>query len=378
MNVLINLAPLKAGGGQNVGLNLLSGLETLSDPEVSLYFYVSAGSAIGAAVKEKYADRVIEGPHNTTKRVMFERTGLGKYLRENKIDIIYSCFGYACVSRKYRQVCGMAESNIMYPEIDFWKEYRGIRKLGKNVIDAYRKWGYKRADALVFENEAMYKRASQIFGKDKKATYIKPSINVSDTEGQFEFEKRHEDSYVGLFLCGWQLNKNIMCIPELIDEMRKAGRHFEIIITVDENDNNEIAQAFKNKLRSMAVEECVHMVGRVDKNDLSALYDKVDFVFLLSRLESFSNNIIEAWHYRKPLVISDQEWAHGICRDAALYVDRDDPVRIVEKLLECIDGGRAGDYVAKGVAEYRSYPSIEERTRQEMRYVKEIAETTEV
>ena len=245
MNILINLAPLKAGGGQNVGMNLLSGLENLKDPDVSLFFYVSTASMIGNIVKEKYIDRVIEGPHNTIKRVLFERTKLGEFLEKNKIDIIYSCFGYAYVNKKYKQVCGMAESNIMFPEIDFWKEYSGIKKLGKDAIDTYRKWGYKRADALIFENEAMYKRTSKIFGSAKRSTYIKPSINVFDTDGEFVFDKKQEDSLVGLFLCGWQLNKNIMCIPELINKMNDLGRPIEIIITVNENDVNRVASTVK-------------------------------------------------------------------------------------------------------------------------------------
>ena len=378
MNILINLAPLKAGGGQNVGMNLLSGLENLKDPDVSLFFYVSTASMIGNIVKEKYIDRVIEGPHNTIKRVLFERTKLGEFLEKNKIDIIYSCFGYAYVNKKYKQVCGMAESNIMFPEIDFWKEYSGIKKLGKDAIDTYRKWGYKRADALIFENEAMYKRTSKIFGSAKRSTYIKPSINVFDTDGEFVFDKKQEDSLVGLFLCGWQLNKNIMCIPELINKMNDLGRPIEIIITVNENDVNRVALEFKKRIDALKVNDFVHMVGRIDKRNLSALYSKVDFVFLLSRLESFSNNIIEAWYYQRPLVISDQEWAHGICKDAAIYVDRENPGAIADTIIASIENGAVNEVVQKGLDEYKTYPSIQERTRQELSYVKEIFATSQI
>lgn len=378
INILINLAPLKAGGGQNVGLNLLAGLEMIEDKNIALFYYVSSGSLIGEKVKKQFPEKTIEGPHNTVKRVLFERIELGKYLKKKKIDVIYSCFGYAFVSRKYKQVCGMAESNIMFPEIDFWKEYTGLKRLIKNCIDVYRKWGYKRADALIFENEAMYKRTKQIFGSEKRATYIKPSISLSVNTGNFSFDRIYKDSLVGLFLCGWQLNKNIMCIPSLISEAEKLGKHFEIIITVNESDESSIARAFKMKLEELNVKKSVHMVGRVERKNLSALYEKIDFVFLLSRLESFSNNIIEAWYYQKPLVISDEEWAQGICKNAAIYVNRDNPADIAKSIIESIENNIVKGIIQKGIEEYKTYPSIQERTRQEISYVKDIYETTQV
>ena len=83
MKVLINLAPLKAGGGQNVGMNLISGLQNLNSPDTILYFYVSANSLISDKVKQIYSERIIEGPHNTVNRILFERTHLEKYILKN-------------------------------------------------------------------------------------------------------------------------------------------------------------------------------------------------------------------------------------------------------------------------------------------------------
>lgn len=377
MNILINLAPLKAGGGQNVGLNLLSGLQELDDTEVTLFYYVSAKTIISEKIKHLYPNQFIEGPHNTVKRVLFERTKLRRFIARNNIDIVYSCFGYAWVGKRTKQVCGMAESNIMFPEINFWKEYTGFKRFIKDAVDAYRKWGYLQAEALVFENEAMYKRNEMIFGKGKKATFIRPSIAISDEgNGGFRLEKYYEDSKVGLFLCGWQLNKNIMIIPDLVRLMKDLGVHFEIIITVGHDDANPIATQFKNRLNNLQVSDYVHMVGKVDRKNLSALYRKIDYVFLLSRLESFSNNIIESWYFEKPLIISDAEWARGICKDAAVYVDRDDPKEIVKKIIEAEKSGDINKVVLQGIEECRTYPSIQERTRQEICYVKKIAKET--
>ena len=167
-----------------------------------------------------------------------------------------------------------------------------------------------------------------------------------------------------------------MIIPDLIQVMREQGKKLEVVITVSQEDTNPIAIQFKEKLNKMQVSEYVHMVGRVDRKDLSALYRNVDYVFLLSRLESFSNNIIEAWYFRKPLVISDEEWAHGICKDAAIYVDRDNPYKIANEIISANKSGYYKDVINRGEEEYKSYPSINERTGQELEYVKQIAKET--
>ena len=98
-------------------------------------------------------------------------------------------------------------------------------------------------------------------------------------------------------------------------------------------------------------------------------------VMLLSKLESFSNNIIEAWHFKRNLVIADEPWARSICENAALYVDRDDPYNIVESIatLEA-NQERKNFLISAGVDKLEEFPSIEQKIQEEINFLRDTCE----
>ena len=61
----------------------------------------------------------------------------------------------------------------------------------------------------------------------KNSVYIKPSITTFTDEKQTSKLKiLNMDCKKGLFLCGWQLNKNIMLIPEIALNLKNKNFPF--------------------------------------------------------------------------------------------------------------------------------------------------------
>jgi hypothetical protein len=85
--------------------------------------------------------------------------------------------------------------------------------------------------------------------------------------------------------------------------------------------------------RSMGVADNIILFSAVAPNEVPELIKKSDALALFSLLESFSNNIIESWYFEKPLFISDEEWSRSICNDAVIYVDRNSPFSIAQKII---------------------------------------------
>jgi glycosyltransferase involved in cell wall biosynthesis len=372
LTILINFSTLKGGGGQNVALNFLYAVDSCRFEGVEFYYLAAKDSEVHRCLKQDKAKNYIVVPRNPLLRILYEVFTGWYFLTKLKIDIVYSYFGYAWFPKSWPQITGSADSNLYFPEIDFWSGYQGLGRLKRRIVDFYRVCGIKRSNAVIFENEALEERGRQLYGLGHTKT-IKPSIYFNDKKLEFRLPADcMKGSKSGLFLCGWHLNKNIMLIPELAAEMRKRNHHFRFFLTAPPDGSSEHRE-FSKLISKHKAGDMVFITGPVLKDELESLYNQIDFVFLLSKLESFSNNIIEAWLFGKPLIISDEIWAHSICQEAAVYVNRDSVMDIAEKLCNLLDSNdSSNEMVKRGKDMLQQYPTIQDRMSEEIDYVRHV------
>lgn len=369
LNVLINFSTLKKGGGLNVSMNFLHAFQNVPCP-FNLYFMVADGSPQLELLTRMGNQNFVVVPANPIKRILWESLLGWRWLQRHQIDLVYSYFGYAFFLGKVKQVTGSADSNLYFPEIDFWQGYRGLQRLKKSLVDAYRLYCVKKADGVVYENEAMLLRAQKLFGLSR-VVYIKPSIKMlSHQQGSRKFE--FGSGLVALFLCDWHTNKNVVLIPELLKTA--ADRGFELKIAISAKfDGSALSNDVAKRVVELGVSDRLYTLGAIEKENLANLYNKVDAVMLLSKLESFSNNIIEAWAYNRPLVVADEEWSRALCDQAALYVARNDPEQIVDTLMTLSNNAELKQALSQQAQfELHSYPTVEQRIEQEYKFLLEV------
>ncbi|PZV81473.1 glycosyltransferase involved in cell wall biosynthesis [Algoriphagus aquaeductus] len=373
MKILINLATLKNGGGQNVGLNFVKCLIIEHYDLSEFLFVVSSGSLIEEELSKcRYID-IISVSKNPLKRMAFELFRGKKIIKKYNIDIIYTLFGLGLYPKCCLQVSGSADSNIFFPDINFWEGYTGFSRIKKIIVDKYRIYALRRAHSIIFENELILEKAIELFQLEN-VFFSKPSINPDFPCDPLEFPFISSEFKIGLFFCSWQKNKNYMLIPEILHEFKNRGIKFHIVITAPKSDLKSYNE-FILKINSFNVSDLVTVLGPVKKTQIKALYEKADYVFLLSKLESFSNNIIESWFFKKVLVISDEKWANAICKEGALYVDRDNPLDIVEKIQSLERSSKQkSSIIAKGNQILKTYPSIKEKVELELKYIRSLHE----
>lgn len=357
-------------------MNFLHSFKKMKIYDDRIFFFVAKNSEPHQYLDKIHYPHFLVVPRNPLKRILFEVFRSNNYLKDNKIHIIYSYFGVGLYNKQIPQVSGSADSNLYFPEIDFWSDYRGIPRIIKWVIDMYRISGVKRAHAVVFENKALEIRAQKLF-KLKKTALIKPSINFEFDSKNYSFPANVPESVPkGLFLCGWHPNKNFLIIPGIASELQRRGVPFHFIITAP-LDNSLMQKKFEELILKYNVQDMISVVGQVRKDELKSLYDQIDYVFLLSKLESFSNNIIESWFFKKPLIVTDADWSRSICGEAALYVERDSINDIVEKILLIhSDSELRQRIISNGSIKLKEYPTIEERINQELEFLRNVYKNT--
>ena len=117
------------------------------------------------------------------------------------------------------------------------------------------------------------------------------------------------------------------------------------------------------------------MPGQINRSELKNLYENIDFVFLLSKLESFSNNIIESWYFKKLLIVSNEDWSKSICKEGACFVERNSIRDIYNKILYLINNNdKLMSIIRNGDFNLNSYPNLIDKVKKEISYVKYIYE----
>src|SRR5690606_28839867 len=101
-----------------------------------------------------------------------------------------------------------------------------------------------------------------------------------------------------LILSGWHKNKNIEIVPDILYHLNKKGiKDINFIITVSPNHPESIK--LSNKANELNVKDKIIYFDSVNPDEVYHLLEKIDAIILMSLLESFSNNIIEAWYFKK-------------------------------------------------------------------------------
>ena len=378
--IFLNLIPIKKGGGQQVAVNFLNILLNNEFSEYSFFITATKDTVLANLLinQTKYEFKLIS--KNKIKRFLFESLEIPKLLKSYQPDIIFSLFSPGINHESITSVSGVALSNLFFPEIDFWKGNLFYR-LKKKLIDYYRLRAIRRSDALIFENKSMEERGREIYGL-KKTTFIRPSISVNIQEPSNkvfdQISQIDPEKFNIIMLTGPHPNKKVDAVVQILKELFILNeRDIDFVISISPIipfAQKIIAQATKYKVHNN-----IKFIGTVLPQDVFELTKNIHAFLLLSLLESFSNNIIEAWTYNKPLVVTDALWSRSICNDAALYVDRENNKDIANKLISLKNDLSLQQGLSEnGKREIVQYPGPKEKVTLQLEYLHQIYDQLKV
>lgn len=377
ITVLINLMPIKKGGGQQVATNFVYHISKRED--ISAFYLVTKDTIIHRYLQKINVDKskiIVVNP-SLSSRFIFTFWKLKSLIKKYRIDLIYTMFGPGLHCKSTLSITGCAYSNLFFPEINFWEEYSFLQKIKLKIIDWYRLKTTLKSDAIIFENESMQDRAISLFAFPKEKTkLILPSITKTAPNDNYDinFNDRlraiPNNDYNILMLTGWHKNKNIQIVPYVLEELHKKNiQNVNFVITVDPKDHRSLQLI--EIAKKLNVQNNLILFDSVMPFEVPYLIQKVNALALFSKLESFSNNIIEAWSYKKTLFISDEEWSRSICKEYAIYVKRNDAKDISNK-IEYIKNNI--DIEQSLISKYEEilsmYPSPEEKVDLQVEFLK--------
>lgn len=333
MKLIINISGNYTGGCFQIATSFL--FECINFPN-HLYYVLLGDKLMNALDKKCFSSNFIfyRIPNMPWYKLNSYVSGIVNNLQA---DAAFTLFGPPYVQFKMIHLVGFAQGYYIYPDSPFWKRLtwheRLIQYLKKKVHLLYYA---KFADALVSETNDATNRIKAILGNKKKY------YTVSNTCNSFFYNfcksnrlilpKKLANEIRLLTVCTYRKHKNIECIPRVIKELISRGiSNIRFVLTIDDHNYYKIFGSDE------LLNQYVYNVGLVKAENLPQLYSECDMLFLPTLIECFSANYPEAMIMRKCILTSDLDFAHSICKNAALYFNPNDIIDIVDKIEQIIN-----------------------------------------
>jgi glycosyltransferase involved in cell wall biosynthesis len=142
------------------------------------------------------------------------------------------------------------------------------------------------------------------------------------------------DSGGKIILVATQLirRKGIEYLIRAVPQIRKGYPDFRIVLAGSGDAENEL----KNLVSALRIEDTVLFLGRLDEEELTAVYRRADVFVLPSIGEGQPTCILEAWMHAKPVVATEISGVVDYYRDAAVLVPAADSPALAEGILKIL------------------------------------------
>jgi glycosyltransferase involved in cell wall biosynthesis len=267
------------------------------------------------------------------------RRRLSEYVDRHPAAAVLTLFGPAYVRFKIPHILTVGDGWLTHPT---WLAYRtlsGPREwLSIAAMTVYKTRWLRRADYWCSESEAGRQGLHRRVGVPLERISVIPN-----TCGE-----RYRETSVGVeqWVPGKKLriltfaapysHKNLTILPNVAAALQQIEPNldFEIVVTLPESSN--VWHSIQRGAQRQGTTNRIVNRGPVAVADGPELYRSCHICLLPTVLETFSATYPESMAMGLPIVTSDLNFAHDVCRDAALYFHPRDPTaaaKHVQKLV---------------------------------------------
>jgi len=350
LKILIDVTMQRKGGGLQVALGTL---EALRAHQTLKYVVLALKNSPTAELAVRSKQVAVTCSDSPMRRLGRQLIGFPLLVRRIGPDAIYTIFGTPLPLRfGIPNIVGVAYSNLFYPEIDFWKREKRLTRTIRKARDRLRLKSLLRADGLIFETEALRTRAVlQHKLTLERTAVIPPAVSpyVTNLPPNVNLEillNSLPETHRVLLAASWHGNKNLVVIPDVAAGLKREGQEVTFVFTLDRTSTG--ARELLRRAELLGVSNSLRFIGEIPQESIGVVLQEMDAVMLLSELESFSNNVLEAFGSATPLIISDRDWARSACFDAAIYVEPNSPTSIARGIVSTMNLGRAQELTRLG------------------------------
>ena len=339
MVFLINASNLKQGGGLQVADSICCSLNNYPQHQFVVILSSSLDETARRICDYVNVEIIRYDITNSIETLFFGRDALlDKIVDEKRVECVLTIFGPSRWTPRCQHLCGFARLQLICPESPFYTRMSRTDKFKNRLSNSVIKYLFSRCSNHFYaENEWVSSRVRNVFRNSKCTTVTNYYNQVFDTPDKWvPFELPIFRGITLLTVGSNYPHKNMSILIDIARTLiqRRPDFLFRVVLTLTPQDF----------FVPDDVKECFNLIGPVDIAQCPSLYLQADIMIQPSLLECFSATYPEAMRMGVPILTTDLEFAHSLCKSAALYYSPLDPVDAAEKILlisEHVDVKRA-------------------------------------
>ncbi len=341
----------RVGGSQVIAHNFLRVLPELLGEEQFLVI-VPSGYGFEEIPEIPGSERFYyRGSHRPLPRFWFEQVTLPRLIKEYRPDVI---FGGGNIGISHPAAPQAIFIHTPYPFYDR-RHYPGIPPLDGfriRCLDGQIRKCLRKTRLVFVQSPIMRQRISERMGypidRIRLVRFPPPAELGGAPEDKSVSRESSDGRYRVLVLTRYLTHRNpTMLIPfcqrwkqELLD------RNIQFLITINPDDHPH-AQRFLCDLRASDLEEVIHNLGGLSREEVKTAFSRSDLLLFPSLMETLGMPYLEAMVMGVPILTTDLDFAHYVCGDAAAYYNPWDLNSLREKLFWLQDHPEASRQLAQ-------------------------------
>jgi glycosyltransferase involved in cell wall biosynthesis len=336
MKLFLDCSLLSIGGGVQVGLSIIQNIANDSSFQLIVTASPQINEQLNDDVKNKlFAYHVVENVS------IFKKIKQGKLLAELEErynpDLVFCVFGPCYWQPKANFLQGFALPKMLYPESR--KNYtKKSYKFKEELIDYFKAYFFKKnSKHVVVETDVFKDRLLQKFNLDSRYVYVipnsySPAFQKSIKDNLASINPNENE--INIFVPGgYYRHKNYEVLPEIASQLLINNRNKNFCFYLSLNPESTGWLNIQKIAIDLGVLEHIKTLGHIPNAEIGKEYLRSNIIMSLSSAEASTAVYPEAMCAKRPLIVSDTDFARKLCKEAALYVNPFNAKEIAEKII---------------------------------------------
>ena len=342
MKIVINTISTKkvTGGAFQIACNFIA--KSLAEPVSDIDWYYLTSEDVDEFVHDKFSGLIgikyfvfptqpdYFHTHNEVQKKISQW--------EDKVmpDLIYTISSPCYMRFKTTEVMRFANAWVTNPNKYAWHSLQMNMRIRMWLYCVNQRRLLRKAKYVITQSEIVKSNLINKLNFTKEQIGVVPNV-LPEIYQSINVKQKVANEWIDFICVGTDMaHKNFELIPQVLVSLQRVYRINNVRFHFTLKQDCNLYKKILNEANKNGQKDYIINHGRLSQSELAELYQKCDYCFLPSLLETFSVSSLEAMFFKLPIIASDFDFHRNVICDAGLFfkpTDAMDAARTIAKLV---------------------------------------------